>query len=152
MHTVSMADHGVYFANYYPDIDRDILLTGILLHDMGKTIEFEGPVIFKYSVEGKLLGHISLMMSEIRRAAEGLGIKSEVPILLEHMVLSHHGSTEFGSPILPLTKEALLLSLIDNLDSKMVLLEKCLDGVEPGGFSQKIYPLDNRMFYKPKGE
>ena len=152
MHTVSMADHGVYFAEYYPNIDRDILLTGILLHDMGKTIEFEGPVIFKYSVEGKLLGHISLMMSEIRRAAEGLGIKSEVPILLEHMVLSHHGSTEFGSPILPLTKEALLLSLIDNLDSKMVCLEKCLEGVEPGGFTQKIYPLDNRMFYKPKGE
>lgn len=150
MHTVSMADHAEYFAKFYPNINRDILITGVLLHDMGKTIEFEGPVIYKYSLEGKLLGHISLMVSEIRRAAEGLGIKGETPLLLEHMVLSHHGSTEFGSPILPLTKEALLLSLIDNLDSKMVCLEKCLEGVNPGEFTTKIYALDNRMFYKPK--
>ena len=150
MHTVSMADHGVYFADYYGDIDKDILLTGILLHDMGKTIEFEGPIIYKYSVEGKLLGHISLMVSEIRRAAEGLKITSEVPLLLEHMVLSHHGSIEFGSPILPMTKEALLLSLIDNLDSKMVIVSKAIEGVKPGEFSQRVYPLDGRMIYKPK--
>ena len=117
---------------------------------MGKTIEFEGPVIYKYSLEGKLLGHISIMVSEIRRAAEGLKITSEVPLLLEHMVLSHHGSNEFGSPILPLTKEALLLSLIDNLDSKMVFTAKALEGVNPGEFTNKLFPLDNRMMYKPK--
>ena len=150
MHSVSMADHALYFAKYYPDIDLDILLTGVLLHDMGKTIEFEGPVIYKYSVEGKLLGHITLMVSEIRRAAEGLKITSEVPLLLEHMVLSHHGSNEFGSPILPMTKEALLLSMIDNLDSRMVIAEKALEGVKPGEFSQRVFPLDNRMLYNPK--
>ena len=150
MHTVSMADHAVYFAKYYPEVNLDILLTGVLLHDMGKTIEFEGPVIFKYSVEGKLLGHISIMVSEIRRAAEGLKITSEVPLLLEHMVLSHHGVPEFGSPILPLTREALLLSLIDNLDSKMVVVDKALEGVKEGEFSQKVFPLDGRMLYKPK--
>ena len=150
MHTVSMADIGSYLADYYGDIDKDMLITGILLHDMGKTIEFEGPVIYKYSLEGKLLGHISIMVSEIRRAAEGLKITSEVPLLLEHMVLSHHGSNEFGSPILPLTKEALLLSLIDNLDSKMVFTAKALEGVNPGEFTNKLFPLDNRMMYKPK--
>ena len=150
MHTVSMADHAEYFAKYYPDVNRDILLTGVLLHDMGKTIEFEGPIIYKYSLEGRLLGHISLMVSEIRRAAEGLKIDSEVPLLLEHMVLSHHGQPDFGSPVLPMTKEALLLSLIDNLDSKMVIVEKALEGVNPGEFSQKVYPLDNRFLYKPK--
>ena len=150
MHTVSMADIGSFLADYYGDIDKDMLITGILLHDMGKTIEFEGPVIYKYSLEGKLLGHISLMVSEIRRAAEGLKITSEVPLLLEHMVLSHHGSNEFGSPILPLTKEALLLSLIDNLDSKMVFTAKALEGVNPGEFTNKLFPLDNRMMYKPK--
>ena len=150
MHTVSMADHGVYFANYYPDVDKDILLTGILLHDLGKTIEFEGPIIYKYSLEGRLLGHISLMVSEIRRAAEGLKITSEVPLLLEHMVLSHHGQIEFGSPVLPMTKEALLLSMIDNIDSKMVIVEKALEGVKPGEFSSKVFPLDNRFIYKPK--
>ena len=150
MHTVSMADLGVYLSNYYPNVDKDILLTGILLHDMGKTIEFEGPIVYKYSLTGRLLGHITIMVSEIRRAAEGLKITSEVPLLLEHMVLSHHGSNEFGSPILPMTKEALLLSLIDNLDSKMVIVEKALEGVNPGDFSSKVYPLDNRCIYKPK--
>ena len=150
MHTVSMADLGVFLASYYPNVDKDILLTGILLHDMGKTIEFEGPIVYKYSLTGKLLGHISIMVSEIRKAAEGLKLTSEVPLLLEHMVLSHHGSNEFGSPVLPMTKEALLLSLIDNLDSKMVIVEKALDGVNPGEFSQKIYPLDGRCIYKPK--
>ena len=150
MHTVSMADIGSFLADYYGDIDKDMLITGILLHDMGKTIEFEGPVIYKYSLEGKLLGHISIMVSEIRRAAEGLKITGEVPLLLEHMVLSHHGSNEFGSPILPLTKEALLLSLIDNLDSKMVFTAKALEGVNPGEFTNKLFPLDNRMMYKPK--
>ena len=150
MHTVSMADLGVFLADYYPNVDKDILLTGILLHDMGKTIEFEGPIVYKYSLTGRLLGHISIMVSEIRRAAEGLKLTSEVPLLLEHMVLSHHGSNEFGSPVLPMTKEALLLSLIDNLDSKMVIVEKALDGVNSGEFSQKVYPLDGRCIYKPK--
>jgi 3'-5' exoribonuclease len=116
---------------------------------MGKTIEFEGPVVYKYSIEGKLLGHITIMVSEIRRAAEGLKITSEVPMLLEHMVLSHHGQQEFGSPVMPYTKEALLLSLIDNLDSKMVIIDKALQDVEPGNFSNKVFPLDNRAFYKP---
>ena len=150
MHTVSMADIGNYLADFYPNIDRDILITGILLHDMGKTIEFEGPIVYKYSLTGKLLGHITIMVSEIRRAAEGLKITSEVPLLLEHMVLSHHGYADFGSPVLPMTQEALLLSLIDNLDSKMVIVQKALENVEPGEFSQKVFPLDNRVIYKPK--
>ena len=150
MHTVSMADLGEFLAGYYPDINRDILMTGILLHDMGKTIEFEGPIIYKYSLEGKLLGHITLMVSEIRRAAEGLKLQGETPLLLEHMVLSHHGYNEFGSPVLPMTKEALLLSLIDNMDSKMVIVQKALEGVKPGEFSTKVFPLDNRVIYKPK--
>ena len=150
MHTVSMADVGLFLADYYPNINKDILLTGILLHDMGKCIEFEGPVIYKYSLQGKLLGHISIMASEIRHAAEELNLTGETPILLEHMVLAHHGQHEFGSPVLPLTKEALLLSLIDNIDSKMVILEKALENVNEGEFSAKIFPLDNRSFYKPK--
>lgn len=150
MHTVSMCDLGAFLASYYPDVDKDILLTGILLHDMGKCIEFEGPVVYKYSLEGKLLGHISIMAAEIRHAAEELKIEGETPLLLEHMVLAHHGQHEFGSPVLPLTKEALLLSLIDNIDSKMVILEKALEGVKEGEFTTKIFPLDNRAFYKPK--
>ena len=133
MHSVTMADTANYLCPIY-DVDHDLLITGCLLHDMGKMI----------------LGHISIMAAEIRKAGEELGITSEVPLLLEHMVLSHHGQQEFGSPVMPLTKEALLLSLIDNLDSKMVVVNKALADVEPGNFSNKLFPLDNRSFYKPK--
>ena len=150
MHSVSLAEHADYFANYYVDLNRDLLITGALLHDFGKLIELEGPAVYHYTTEGRLLGHISIMCGELRIAAKELGITSEVPLLLEHMVLSHHGQLEFGSPIMPLTKEALLLSMIDNLDSKMLVVEKAYEGVAPGEFTQKIYPLDNRSFYKAK--
>ena len=149
MHSVSMADLATYLCPIY-DADHDILVTGCLLLDLGKIIELEGPIVYKYSTEGKLLGHISIMAAEVRKAAEELGLKSEVPVLLEHMILSHHGQLEFGSPVLPITKEALLLSLIDNLDSKMVVVDKTLSDVDEGGFTNKVYPLDNRAFYKPK--
>ena len=86
---------------------------------------------------------------ELRIAAKELNIESEVPLLLEHIVLSHHGQLEFGSPVLPLTREALLISMIDNLDSKMLVLDKAYEDVERGEFTQKIYSLDGRSFYKP---
>ena len=149
MHSITMADLANYLCPIY-DCDHDLMITGCLLHDIGKVIELEGPIVYKYSLEGKLLGHISIMCAEIRKAAEALEIKSEVPLLLEHMVLSHHGQQEFGSPVMPLTKEGLLLSLIDNLDSKMVVVNKALLEVEEGSFSNKVFPLDNRAFYKPK--
>ena len=149
VHSLTMADIAAMLCPIY-DADYDLVITGCLLHDMGKIIELEGPIVYKYSLEGKLLGHISIMCAEIRKAAEELKITSEVPVLLEHMVLSHHGQQEFGSPVMPLTKEALLLSLIDNLDSKMVVVSKATEDLEPGNFSTKVFPLDNRSFYKPK--
>ncbi|MCQ2814999.1 MAG: HD domain-containing protein [Bacilli bacterium] len=150
MHSVTMAKIADYLCTIYKDVDRELLVTGALLHDMGKIIELEGEVVYKYSLEGKLLGHISIMTSEIRSAAKELKLDDEIVILLEHMVLSHHGQLEFGSPVMPLTKEALLLSMIDNLDSKMVIVSKALDTVKPGEMTQKVYPLDGRLFYKPK--
>ena len=149
VHSLTMADIAAMLCPIY-DADYDLVITGCLLHDMGKIIELEGPIVYKYSLEGKLLGHISIMCAEIRKAAEELKITSEVPVLLEHMVLSHHGQQEFGSPVMPLTKEALLLSLIDNLDSKMVVVGKATEDLEPGSWSTKVFPLDNRSFYKPK--
>ena len=113
-------------------------------------IELVGPAVYKYSTEGKLLGHISIMCGELRIAAKELNINSEIPLLLEHIVLSHHGQYEFGSPVLPMTREALLISMLDNLDSKMLVLDKAYEGVNKGEFTQKIYPLDGRAFYNPK--
>ena len=90
------------------------------------------------------------MCAELRIASKELNIKSEVPMLLEHIVLSHHGQHEFGSPILPMTKEALLISMLDNLDSKLTLLDKAYEGLKPGEFTQKIPSMDGRSFYKAK--
>ena len=150
MHSLFMAENADFIAKQYKDIDRDLLVTGALLHDFGKMIELEGPAVYKYSVEGRLLGHISIMCSEVRKAAEELNITSEVPMLLEHMILSHHGKLEYGSPVLPLTKEALILSILDLLDSKIMIVSKALETVEPGEFTQKIFHIDNSSFYKPK--
>lgn len=150
MHSVSLAEHADYFSKYYKDINRDLIVTGALIHDFGKMIELEGPAVYRYSVEGKLLGHISIMCGEIRIAQKELGITSEIPLLLEHIVLSHHGQLEFGSPIMPLTREALLISMIDNLDSKMLVLDKAYEDIDDGEFTQKIFSLDNRSFYKTK--
>lgn len=150
MHSLYMAEVCDYLANKYGNINRDLLVTGALLHDFGKMIELEGPAVYHYSVEGKLLGHISIMCAEIRKAAEELKITSEIPMLLEHMILSHHGKLEFGSPVLPLTKEALLLSMVDLIDSKMMIVSKALEATEPGEFTNKIFHLDNCTFYKPK--
>lgn len=149
MHSTTMADIAVNLIPIY-DADYDLLITGILLHDLGKAIELEGPAVFHYSLEGKLVGHISILSGLIQQAADELKITSETALLLQHMALSHHGHYEYGSPVLPLTKEALLLSLIDNLDCKMVALNKSLETINPGEFTQKVFSLDGRMFYKKK--
>lgn len=148
-HTTSMADMAMLIASYYDNIDKDILLSGVLLHDVGKVVELSGPIATKYTFEGKLLGHISIMTAEIRRVARDLNITSETPVLLEHMILSHHGNKEFGSPVLPLTREAVILHFVDDLDSKMNILDKAYADVEEGEFTQRIIAMDGRAFYKP---
>ena len=149
-HSLCIAEICDFLASYYQDVNRDLLITASLLHDIGKMTELEGKAIFKYSTKGKLIGHISIFAGEIQEVGKVLKIESEVPTLLQHMILSHHGQYEFGSPVLPLTREALILSIVDSLDSKMVILDKAYEGVAPGEFTQKIFPLDGRMFYKAK--
>lgn len=148
VHVTSMLEIAKGLIPIYEDIDKELLYTGIILHDFGKLIELEGPIVYHYTVEGKLIGHISIMMGQLELAFEKLHIEGEKALLIKHMVLSHHGQLEYGSPVLPMTKEALLLSFIDNLDSKMVLSLKALETVKEGEFSQKIFHLDNRSLYK----
>lgn len=150
MHSLYLAEICDFLAGKYEDVNRDLLVTGALLHDFGKMVELEGPAVYHYSLEGKLIGHISIMCAEIREAANKLNLTSEVPVLLEHMILSHHGHLEFGSPVLPLTKEALMLSIVDLLDSKIMVVSKALEEVEPGEFTSRIFYIDNCAFYKPK--
>ena len=149
-HSLAMADLAEQVAKLYPQVDRDILICGCLLHDIGKTVEYEKPLTPSVTVEGKLAGHISIMYAEFKKLVDPLNIKSEVPLLLEHMILAHHGTHEFGSPVLPSTREAMLLSMIDLLDSRMMVLDKALDETKEGEFTQKIWAMDNICFYKPK--
>lgn len=149
-HTLSMLQMAEAVARIHPSLNTNYLYSGILLHDLGKIIELSGPVIPEYTLEGKLLGHISISQAMIARKAADLGLDGEKVVILQHLVLSHHGKLEYGSPVLPVIKEAEVIYLIDNLDARINMMEKALDGVEEGGFSKRIFPLENRSFYKPK--
>lgn len=148
-HVVSMLQLAKAIAELYPSLNRDLLYAGIILHDLGKVIELSGPVSASYTIEGNLLGHISIMVSEIGKVADEMGIEGEEVMLLQHLVLSHHGKAEWGSPKPPLIKEAEMLHLIDNIDAKMNMLDRALDRVKPGEYTERVFALDNRAFYKP---
>ena len=149
-HSLFMADVADAISKIYTQVDRDILVAGALLHDIGKTIEYENPIAPVQTAEGKLCGHIAIGYAEFKRVVDELDIKSEVPLLLEHMILAHHGSLEFGSPVMPATREALLLSEIDMLDSRQMILDKALAAVEEGEFTPRLWMMDDTSFYKPK--
>ena len=151
-HVVSMLKLGKAIAELYPTLNKDLLYAGIILHDIGKVIELSGPVGTQYTIEGNLLGHITIMVNEISKAAEELEIEGEEVMLLQHMVLSHHGKEEWGSPKRPMLKEAEILHYIDNIDAKMNMLNRVMSKTTPGEFSERVFPLDNRSFYKPTFE
>ncbi|MHA6260722.1 3'-5' exoribonuclease YhaM [Sporosarcina sp. CAU 1771] len=148
-HVVSMLKLGKALADLYPTLNKDLLFAGIILHDVGKVVELSGPIGTQYTNEGNLLGHITIMVNEISKAADELEITGEEVMLLQHMVLSHHGKEEWGSPKRPMLKEAEMLHYIDNIDAKMNMLNRALGKTEPGEFTERIFPLDNRSFYKP---
>lgn len=148
-HTVSMLKIAEVLCDLYPNVNRALLYGGIILHDVGKTTELSGPIVPKYTTQGRLLGHISIIQAEIKKVSEKLAISSEIPVLLQHMVLSHHGKYEFGSPVLPLIREAELLTYIDNIDAKMNIIDKALDQIEEGEFTARQFALEDRCFYKP---
>src|SRR5690606_8158800 len=148
-HVVSMLKLGKAIADLYPSLNKDLLYAGIILHDVGKVVELSGPIGTQYTIEGNLLGHITIMVNEIEKAAEELGIEGEEVMLLQHMVLSHHGKEEWGSPKRPMIQEAEILHYIDNIDAKMNMLTRALDKTKPGEFTERLFPLDNRSFYKP---
>lgn len=151
-HVVSMLKLSKAVADLYPTLNKDLLYSGVILHDIGKVIELSGPVAAHYTVEGNLLGHISIMVTEIAKAADELDVLGEEVMLLQHMVLSHHGKEEWGSPKRPMLPEAEMLHYIDNIDAKMNMLNRAMSKTAPGEFSERIFPLENRSFYKPTFE
>lgn len=128
------------------------MYAGAILHDLGKTTELSGPVATEYTLAGNLLGHLSIMDAEIVEAADKLGIDagSQDLILLRHMVLSHHGLLEYGSPERPKILEAEILHHLDELDATIMMIQGAVKNIEPGQFSDRVFGLDNRRFYKPE--
>ena len=153
LHTMSIVRMAEEICRIYPNINKDLLLAGAILHDVAKTWEFslgKTGLVKGYSTEGELIGHLVKGAMYVEEAGKKLNINREKTVLLEHMILSHHGNKDFGSPILPLTREAVVLHFVDDLDSKMNILDKAYDDVEEGEFTQRIIALDGRAFYKPK--
>ena len=148
-HTAGMLKIGLALCELYPSLNKDYLVAGIILHDLGKIEELTSPVVTEYSNKGKLLGHISIMDARLAQIGQELKLNdSDELLILRHMVLSHHGEYEYGSPVRPETLEAEVLSQIDNIDAKINIITKALDEINPGEFTQKLFAMDNRVFYK----
>ncbi|MHC1734325.1 MAG: 3'-5' exoribonuclease YhaM family protein [Erysipelotrichaceae bacterium] len=149
-HMIGMLDIAEALCKQYPILNRDLLVSGVLLHDLGKIIELSGPILTEYTLEGKLVGHISIMQSLVVEIAKKRGFEaSEQVVLMRHLILSHHGEYEFGSPILPMIMEAEILNFVDNIDARMNMFQKALDPIEEGQFTPRVFSLENRAFYKP---
>ncbi len=140
-HTLSCAYLAENLAKHYPGVNRDLLVAGALLHDIGKVREmaFQG-VVVEYTTEGRLKGHLVLGSEMITAVAATIdGFPAELLEQLQHLVLSHHGRLDFGSPVLPMTPEAFLLSMLDDMDAKMNMIEQLREKMEPGHHSFTEY-------------
>lgn len=151
-HMKRMVMSGIALCNIYTFLNRDLVLTGVIIHDMEKIREImsnEYGVSPGYSMEGQLLGHIVQGVRELDKLTESLGIPREKAIMLEHMILSHHYEPEYGSPKKPMFAEAEMLHYLDVLDARMFDMEEIQEPVPAGGFSERVWTLDNRKLYKP---
>lgn len=135
----------------YTDLDRELLMAGVILHDYQKMTEIESNelgVSPGYSFEGKMLGHLVLGVRELDRMAREMNVPREKAVMLEHMIISHHYEPEFGSPIRPLFPEAEMLHYLDMIDAKMYDMEEAIASTEPGEFSERVWTLNNRTVYR----
>lgn len=149
-HTLEMCQLAKKVFEVYPQLNWDLLIAGVLLHDISKVDEYVSPVVVEYSTAGKLLGHISMAQAKVYEVAKELGVQdSEQVMLLRHMILSHHGKYEFGSPVLPLILEAEVLNILDNLSARVYMFDKNTEGIEEGSFTTRIFSLEGRSIYKP---
>lgn len=147
-HTLSVLAMAQLACGHYSELNRDLVLAGVLLHDVGKTAELSYQRSFGYSDAGNLVGHISMEAEWINRAADKVpGFPQELRLHLLHIVLSHHGRLEFGSPVLPKTPEALLVHYLDDLDGKLESMFRAIQDGSEGNWSPYSRSLE-RMIYK----
>ncbi len=149
-HTYSMLRSAHALLEIYDFMNEDLVYAGVALHDLCKLRELisdENGIADSYSLEGRLLGHITMMVCDLQTEAEKLNIDPEVTLLLKHMVLSHHFHPEFGSPVMPMFPEAELLHYVDVLDSRMDQFRKTINATPEKEFSEKVWILDKRSVY-----
>ena len=136
----------------YPYLDADLVMSGVIVHDLGKLTEMDANhlgAVSEYTKEGLLLGHIVTGVSDLRDAAKALGMNpdDEYPLLLSHMILSHHGIPEYGSPRMPMFPEAEVLNWLDVLDSRLYEMREAQLRTRQGSFSDKVFALDRRVYH-----
>ena len=150
-HTATMLKLIDGFMSVYPFLKEDLLIAGVFLHDICKVTELSNYAGPEYTREGKLLGHITMGVKEVEVVANELGHRgTEEVLLIQHMILSHHYYGNYGSPKKTNIPEALILHFIDNIDSKMTVLQESLDQINEGEFTQSIGVLDRERYYKSK--
>ncbi|MCQ2557702.1 MAG: OB-fold nucleic acid binding domain-containing protein [Oscillospiraceae bacterium] len=151
MHTSNMLHLADYLSGQYSEvINRSLLLTGTLLHDFAKEKEFTFSklgLVTDYSIKGQLLGHLVMGAQEAAQVCTELGISEQKSILLQHLLLSHHGVPEYGACVLPSCAEAELLSYIDMIDSRMEIYAEQYATLPEGKVSQRIPALEKRIYH-----
>lgn len=154
-HTVGMLRLAHPFVDLYPVLDRDLLYAGIIAHDLAKISEMDADdlgTVSEYTPEGLLIGHLVRGVVNIELAGREADVDTHTMLLLQHMVLSHHGEPEYGSPRKPMFPEAEILHQIDLIDARMNEMSAALKRVRPGGFTEKIWSLDRRLYRIDRGE
>ena len=152
-HTLAVARLAEMLADFYPSLDRDLLQTGALLHDIGKTKELSFETFpFDYTDKGRLMGHLTLGTGMIQERINGLtGFPDDLATRLLHLVLSHHGRYEFGSPTLPMMSEAFVLNFLDDLDAKMNFMGRHEEQAPAAGYQWTDFQRTLERFLYIKG-
>jgi 3'-5' exoribonuclease len=150
-HTLSLALLAEKVVDHYGGIDKDLLLTGVMLHDIGKITEFEYDRLIDYSDEGRLISHIVIGLDLIEKKINQItDFPEKSKMLLKHLIVSHHGSRELGSPQPPMTLEAVMLHYLDDIDSKINGIREFMESSDTEGDWTPYHKLLERYFYKGK--
>ena len=148
-HTSTMLRMAGYVCEVYPTLDADLLAAGVILHDLCKLTEMSADeigMVSDYTAEGMLIGHLVQGVAELARCGRELGVRAETMLLLEHMILSHHDLPEYGSPKKPMFPEAEVLHVLDLLDARMFEMNRALQTIQPGNFTDRIWSLDRKLY------
>jgi 3'-5' exoribonuclease len=152
-HTLAVATLADYVASRYPGLDRDLLMTGTLLHDIGKIEELSYATGFEYTDRGRLIGHLIIAVQMVQDRVRRIeGFPPHLFDLLSHLILSHHGEYEWGSPKLPMTAEAIALHHLDNLDAKVEASTRTIEGdrLTEGNWTEYSRMFQRQLYRGPR--